>query len=129
MSAFYLDEPVAEGQAVPLRRLGHDAVTTRAVGSKGQSDVQQLLYAARTGRILITYDLRDYPMLHEAWHELARAWDVGNRVLHPGILILPPTNRLPMADAAREIDALTGHEDVTNRLLIWQVPVGWTEDM
>ena len=127
MASFYLDEPVADPQAGFLRRRGHDVVTTTEANNKGHSDVQQLLYATQCRRILITYDRRDYRMLHEAWHELARAWSVSVRVLHPGILIVPPPQRLGLADAAREIDALVERRTVANRLWVWKVAVGWTE--
>ena len=128
MASFYLDEPVADPQARSLRRRGHDVLTTTEADNKGTSDVQQLLYATRTDRILITHDRRDYPLLHEAWHELARAWGVMVPVLHPGILILPPITGLAIADATREIDALLGRGTLANRLLRWKVPIGWTEE-
>lgn len=128
MASIYLDEPVSDQQAIPLRRRGHDVITTTEATNKGQNDVQQLLFATRTSRILVTHDLRDYPMLHEAWHELAREWNVSVRTLHPGILILPPTSRLDIVRAAREIDALVLREEIVNRLLRWEVPVGWVEE-
>lgn len=127
MASFYLDEPVSDSQAIPLRRRGHDVITTTQASNKGQSDVQQLLFATKTGRILITHDLRDYPMLHEAWHELAREWGVTVRTLHPGILILPPTSRLDIVQAAREMDAFVRREEIANRLVVWKVPAGWVE--
>lgn len=111
MASIYLDEPVSDRQALPLRQRGHDVVTTAQATKKGQSDVQQLLFATRTRRILVTHDLRDYPMLREAWHELAREWGVTARTLHPGILILPPTARLDVVRAAREVDALIRREE------------------
>lgn len=128
MASIYLDEPVSDLQALPLRQRGHDALTTVQASNKEQSDVHQLPFATRTRRFLITHDLRDYPMLHEAWHELAREWGVTARTLHPGILILPPTARLDIARAAHEIDALVGREEIVNRLLRWKVPVGWVEE-
>jgi hypothetical protein len=127
VAAFYLDEPVAEDQASALRQHRHNVVTTRLMGNKGNSDVQQLLFATRSGRILITYDLRDYPILHEAWHELARLWGVGVVTLHPGIVIIPPTHRLAVAEAARVIHDLVSREDLRNRLLRWKPSTGWVE--
>ncbi len=128
MASFYLDEPVADPQAGLLRQRGHDVITTTQANNKGNSDVQQLLYATCTGCILITYNRRDYTMLHEARHELAHAWNVVVETLHPGILLPPPPNRLGIADAARDVDALVGRQDIVNRLLIRKVPVGWTEE-
>lgn len=118
MAAFYLDELVADLQAGFLRQQGHDVVTTTQASNKGNSDVQQLLYATRTERILITHDRRDYPMLHEAWHELARWWGVAVTFLHPGIIILPPVTRLGIVEAAYEVDVLVVGETVANRLLV-----------
>lgn len=128
MAPCYLDENVAEILAEFLQRRGHDAVTTSQLGNKGLRDVQQLLVAIRTGRILVTHDARDFPMLHEAWHELARLWGVTRPVLHPGILIMPPTRRLAADEAARLIDELLARVGtVENRLFDWKIGQGWIE--
>lgn len=127
MADFYLDEPVAELLAVSLRRNGHDAVNTAELGRKGSSDARQMHFATRTGRILVTHDLHDFPMLHEAWHGLAREWAIVDRRIHPGILIVPPTTRLSVADATREIETLLGSQETTDRLFVWMVPTGWQE--
>ncbi len=120
MAPFYRDENIAEVLAELLRRRGRDPVPTRQLGLKGFRDVQHLRFATRTRRTLVTHDARDSPMLHEAWHALARQRDVAERVLHSGILVLPPNRRLATADAA-------SGETLEYRLLVWKVGVGWQE--
>ena len=127
MASFCLDENVAEVLGELLRRRGHDVVTTRQLSRKGSSDVQQLLFATRTGRVLVAHDARDFPMLDEAWHELAREWGVTIKPLHPGIVILPPARRLSTTDTAQILDDLVGRMPVDNRLLAWKIPTGWIE--
>lgn len=125
MARFYLDENVAESLGELLRRHGHDVLTVREAGSKGATDVRQLLFACRTGRITVTYDAGDFKMLHEAWLLLAREWLVERNVLHPGVLVLPPPRKLDNDMAAAVIDVRIREGNLTNELLIWKHPTGW----
>jgi len=94
---FYLDENVTEDLAAALAVVGFDAATTRQVGRKGVTDPEQLLYARRTGRVLITHNGIHYRMLHETLLLWGREWGVGHRVRHAGILVVDQRTVEPRA--------------------------------
>lgn len=53
---FHLDEPVDLAVARALRRHGIDVTTTPETGLRTASDQQQLAFANREGRVLLTHD-------------------------------------------------------------------------
>jgi predicted nuclease of predicted toxin-antitoxin system len=53
---FYLDEHIPKGVVEGLRRRGLDVLTVQEAGRSGESDEKQLAFAAREGRVLITFD-------------------------------------------------------------------------
>src|SRR5687767_5023956 len=61
---FFTDEDVYGAVAAQLRAAGLDAVSTPAAGRRGESDLSQLLQAAREGRTLVTFNVGDYARLH-----------------------------------------------------------------
>ena len=61
----YLDENVAEGVAVGLRRRGIDVVTTVGASRLGTTDETQLRFAASEGRAIFTFDRGDFAELHQ----------------------------------------------------------------
>lgn len=50
----YLDEDVSELIAEPLRRMGHDVLTTREAENKGLKDPEQVQFAIAQNRIIVT---------------------------------------------------------------------------
>ena len=50
----YLDEDVQVRLAQALRLRGHDAVSTHKAGNQGFSDEEQMAYAVREGRVIVT---------------------------------------------------------------------------
>ncbi len=53
---FYLDEHIPKGVVEGLRRRGVDLLTVQEAGRSGDSDEKQLAFAAREGRVLVTFD-------------------------------------------------------------------------
>jgi predicted nuclease of predicted toxin-antitoxin system len=53
---FYLDEHIPKGVLEGLRRRGVDVLTVQEAGRSGDSDERQLSFAAREGRVLVTFD-------------------------------------------------------------------------
>lgn len=60
---YHLDESVANAVANGLQHRGIDVTTSRQAGLVGASDREQLEYAAREGRVLVTHD-DDFLRLH-----------------------------------------------------------------
>jgi len=75
----YLDHDVDVACAARLLRLGHDVLTTRAVGRTESLDEQQLVFATQEGRVFLTHNRRDFRSLHYQWTEEGRR--------HSGIII------------------------------------------
>ncbi len=65
----FTDEDVHPKLAPELRRRGYDATSTNEAGrhNLGLSDDAQLAYAAREGRAILVYNIRDYALIHDRW--------------------------------------------------------------
>jgi hypothetical protein len=70
----YLDNDVSLALAPPLRAVGHRVIATRDLGLFRAGDDAQLLTAARNGWVLVTYNRRDFAMLHDVWQTRAVAF-------------------------------------------------------
>lgn len=79
---FYLDEDLAPKIAVALRKKGVDAISAHEAGNIQLSDPEQLAYAGREGRCLVTRNAR---------HFLVLAQDaIQCQAPHAGILLCSP---------------------------------------
>ncbi len=59
----YLDEDVRILLAEVLRQRGYDAVHTVEVKRHGKSDPEQLAYAVKNQRAILTHNIKDYILL------------------------------------------------------------------
>jgi len=81
----YLDEDLSPRVAMILRRRGVDAVSAHEVGNLQLRDREQLAYAAREGRCLVTRNARHFiPLAQEA---------IRRQEPHAGIVLCPPSFR------------------------------------
>ena len=67
MASFYTNENFPSKVALYLREMGHDVVTSHEAGNANQRipDAEVLEFAAKSGRILLTINRRDFIELHE----------------------------------------------------------------
>jgi hypothetical protein len=94
---FYLNEDLAPQIGARLRTKGIDAVSALEVGNTQLSDRDQLRYAAREGRCLVTRNVRHFVILaHDAIRRQER---------HAGIVLCPPSIR--GFEVAKIAEALT----------------------
>ena len=84
MAHFYLDENIPRQVQRILVRYAHDVVHAYDLGNRSMPDPEHLHVAAGTGRILVTYDRRDFRELHRFWTAL-NAWGKLDQ-RHAGIL-------------------------------------------
>jgi hypothetical protein len=103
VARFCLDNDIARPTAGLLRRLGNDVVHTRDVRRTNAHDEDQLLYAARHDRVLVTHNGNDFMMLHRAWLSWSREWSVQPE--HSGIVVIP--QRWTAGPQAIRLDELT----------------------
>jgi hypothetical protein len=64
---FFTDEDVYGAVAPALRKSGLDAVSTPEAGRLGESDESQLAWAAGEGRVLVTFNVAHFAVLHADW--------------------------------------------------------------
>ncbi len=66
MARLYADEDFPRPAVIALRKLGHDVLTASEAGKAGVSDPTALDYAIAAGRVVLTYNRRDFVRLHLA---------------------------------------------------------------
>jgi hypothetical protein len=126
--AFYLDEQVPELLVTVLRSSGYDAVTANQLGNKGLHDGRQLLIATNAGRVLVTYNAKEFTLLHRSWQDWSSAWQVDDVARHAGIMLIYSSRGLGSQEIARAIVGFAGTtNDQTNRLVAWNSTTGWRE--
>jgi len=91
----YIDEDTADRDLiVALRARGIDVLTAMEAGTERWADQEQLVYATGQGRVLCTYNGRDFYRLHTEYLTEGRA--------HAG-LILAPQQRYSVGEYLRRI--------------------------
>ncbi len=75
----YLDEHVPPVLRALLGEHGIDCLSTQAAGNLGLSDDEQLAFAGREQRTILTFDRKDFLQLAALWQETGRS--------HAGILL------------------------------------------
>jgi hypothetical protein len=73
MARFYLDENTPREVQLILSQYSHDVVHAYDLGHRSMPDPEHLQVAAKAGRILVTYNRRDFRELHRFWTAL-NAW-------------------------------------------------------
>jgi hypothetical protein len=122
MAELYADRNIRRDIRLRLRALGHVVTSTEDLRLDRATDDVQLLTAAERGWILLTYNERDYVLLHDAWHRWSAAWGVAPQ--HAGIIV--PRQQWPEAHATAEVDRLLQTEaSFTNALYLWHGALGW----
>ena len=114
MTRLYLDEHSGLAIKEILTGYGHDVLNTYDVGNRGAPDSQQLLFAADTGRVLVTLNREDFEELHRWWLAL-NAWGIMSRD-HSGILTT--WGDIPASEWAGLVnDLLEQSPELTNRMM------------
>jgi predicted nuclease of predicted toxin-antitoxin system len=106
MASFYTNENFPLKVVLYLREMGHDVQTSHEAGNANQRipDSEVLAFAAKTGRILLTLNRRDFIALHETNPQ------------HAGLMVC--TQNPDLHEQARQIDALVREmEDLTGKLV------------
>jgi len=107
--ALYLDEDIDPLLAQVLRDRGFDCVSARESHTLGRSDHEQLDFATSHGRIILTFNVKDFV-------RLAAESAISGRH-HAGIIV---SDHLPFRELLRRILVLLqrhAHADLANRLL------------
>ena len=81
----YLDEDLSPRVVTLLRERGFDATGAHEMGQAGRSDIEQLQYATREGRCLVTRNVADFL-------EIVRQL-INRQESHAGIILVPASLR------------------------------------
>jgi hypothetical protein len=117
----YLDHNVSIKLGTLLQQLGHDVVSTRDLGAGRLTDDVILLDAAKSHRMLVTHNRRDFVLLHDAW----RGWPASFGVelpLHSGLLVMDAGSEQELARAISRLLEVTTPQ---GELLWWRRIRGW----
>lgn len=109
----YADECLDHRAVRTFEELGCDTLTVEDAGTRHDGDEEQLLFAAREGRLLVSHNQRDFRRLHERVLHAGRG--------HGGILLIPQT--VPLARLRARVILLiawiTTFPDTRSRLFTW----------
>ncbi len=109
---WYVDEDAMRISFVEaLRKAGLDVETVADADRLGISDSNQLRWAAERGRVLYTFNVKDFSLLHAQW------LTQGNS--HAGIVVVP-RQHYSLGDQLRGLMELTNShsaEDMVNQLI------------
>jgi hypothetical protein len=98
---FFTDEDVYRHVAPALRRAGIDALSTPEAGRRGQSDESQLDWATAEGRVLLTFNVAHFALVHSTTMVEGRH--------HSGIVL---SSQRPIGDTLRRLLHLANTLDV-----------------
>ena len=106
--SLYLDEHIQFALREALKARDVDVLTTQEAGNVGIDDTNQLIFAAENGRILFSYNKRDFAKLHYEWTVQKKS--------HHGIILSDQlTVSMVLRRLMRMYFSLTS-EDMKNRL-------------
>jgi len=77
--SFYFDENIQTALADALKTRGIDVLTTQQAGNACIQDLHQLAHATEKGRTILSYNKRDFALIHYQWMRIGRS--------HAGIVL------------------------------------------
>jgi predicted nuclease of predicted toxin-antitoxin system len=96
---YYLDEDLSPNIAELLRKQGVDCISAHEVGMLQASDAEQLKFAARNRRCLLTRNRDDFIRLTVQFFN--------EHLPHYGVLVIP--NTIPGDQFSRRADVIAGY--------------------
>jgi hypothetical protein len=121
----YLDEDVSYSLVEGMVQVGYDMDSVKDAGNFGLTDARQLDWAVDRGRTIITHNLKDFRLLHEALSLWARRWGTPDVLRHYGIIVVP---HLPVPELVRIVDEFARPLDtIDNRMFVYDRQRGWSE--
>lgn len=108
----YLDEMIPIALAVVLRQYGYDALAAKEANMYGESDENQLAFAVSNSRAIITFNIKDFVLLHQLW--------LPGRKEHFGIIVSPEIRISKLIHLCLKLLSKTESKDLINQLRFLQ---------
>ena len=89
----YIDEDLTDRIAVALRSRGYDVISVHEVSMRGKTDEEQLRYATKNNRVILTRNIKHFVTLQREYYK--------NGLSHAGIAV---TDYLPFKELIRRIN-------------------------
>ena len=117
MARLYLDEDIPPEVGEALTQYNHDVVHAVQAGNQSIPDPAHLLIAAEAGRILVTFNRRDFRQAHQLWTAL-HSWGNLDKS-HAGILT--SMGQIPKNEWADLVHTfVSGGQELENRMWEWR---------
>jgi len=104
----FLDEDIHTGLSHALRQRGFDVVHAQDLKRKGKPDIEQLAFAVQEERCLVTFNIRDFVVLHNQYAGLNKE--------HWGIIV---SRQMPVGETLKRLlnkVGLATQTDFKNRI-------------
>lgn len=88
----YIDEDLSDRIAIVLRSKGFDVISAHEVNMRGKTDKEQLEYALKYDRVILTRNIKHFIVLQKEYYK--------NGLSHHGILV---TDYLPLKELIRRL--------------------------
>lgn len=88
----YIDEDLTDRLAVALRSRGYDVISAHEVNMRGKTDKEQLEYAIKNNRVVLTRNIKHFVALQREYYKQG--------LIHKGIIV---TDYLPLKELIRRI--------------------------
>lgn len=125
MARLYCNNDVSVRLLPLLKSAGHGAAPAVGLDLAGAGDEVQLLTAVQRDEILVTYNRRDFMLLHRAW--ILWPLEFGAALPpHRGILALDQVAPGLQLDALDTLLSAVSTEGLSNQMLWWHLPIGWS---
>jgi predicted nuclease of predicted toxin-antitoxin system len=105
----FLDHDVSRVAAEALRDDGFDVIAASEVGREAAADEEQLEFSASQGRVLVSFNVRDYPAIHLRWLDEGRK--------HAGILLSKQMSVRETIRALKRVLTTRTAEELENQML------------
>ncbi len=113
--SLYLDEMIPAVLAVVLRQYGYDVLTVKEADMLAKSDEEQLAFAASNRKAIITFNIKDFVLLHQSWFSEGKK--------HFGIIVSPEIRISKLIHLCLRLLGRTECKDLINQLRFLQEPV------
>lgn len=104
----FLDEDIHLSMVLALRKRGYNVVHVQELDRRGKSDMEQLRYAVKEERCLLSFNVKDFVLLHNKYVESGEE--------HFGIIV---SKQLPVGKTITKllkVLRLHSHESIKNRI-------------